>query len=255
VCDDTEPERSHKPPEDGAPEAPSGRKAGAVSIVLMGPPGAGKGTQAAALERRTGLKHIASGDLFRSHMMRKTELGQQARAYVDRGELVADDIVINMVLQRATEPDCRNGVIFDGFPRTRDQAEALIEGLRAQGEELDAVVALTVPRDMLLKRIAGRQTCQVCQTPYNIFYTPPRLEAVCDLCGGDLYTRTDDNMQTARYRLDVYTRETFPLVEYFRGQGLLREVDAVGDVDSVIGLVTEAAGLPNRADDHPVPVD
>lgn len=237
------------------PPAPPGRKAGAVSIVLMGPPGAGKGTQAAALERHTGLKHIASGDLFRSHMRRQTELGQQARAFVDRGELVADDIVIGMVLQRVTESDCGNGVIFDGFPRTREQAEALIEGLRAQGEELDAVVALTVPRDMLLKRIAGRQTCEGCQTPYNIFYTPPRLEAVCDLCGGDLYTRTDDNMQTARYRLDVYTRETLPLVEFFAGRGLLREVDAVGDVDTVIALVTQAAGLPSRANEHPVPVE
>ncbi len=210
----------------------------------MGPPGAGKGTQAAVLERRTGRKHVASGDLFRAHMIKGTELGQQARSFVDRGELVPDEVVINMILQRAKEPDCQNGVIFDGFPRTRKQAKALMEGLRAQGEELGAVVLLAVPRDVLLKRIAGRQTCELCQTPYNIFYTPPRLEAICDLCGGNLYTRTDDSMQTARHRLDVYARDTFPLIEFFRDLGLLREVDAVGDVDAVIDLVTEAAALP-----------
>lgn len=221
-----------------------------VSIVLMGPPGAGKGTQAAVLERRTGLKHIASGDLFRTHMSKGSELGRQARSYVDRGELVPDEVVITMILERAKEPDCRGGVIFDGFPRTREQAQALIDGLRALGEELSAVVLLTVPRDVLLKRIAGRQTCQLCQTPYNIFYTPPRLEALCDLCGGELYTRTDDNMQTARHRLDVYLRETFPLIEFFRGLDLLREVDAVGDVDEVIDLVTEAAGLPVVSSDR-----
>jgi adenylate kinase len=222
-----------------------------MSIALMGPPGAGKGTQAAALERRTGLKHVASGDLFRGHMLKQTELGMKARAFVDRGELVPDEVVIDMILHRVAEPDCKNGVIFDGFPRTGDQATALMEGLRERGERLDAVVALTVPRDVLLKRIVGRQTCEVCQTPYTIFYTPPRLEATCDLCGGELYTRSDDNMQTARHRLDVYVRETAPLVEFFREQGLLREVEAVGEVDAVIDRVTAAAGLasadPGRA--------
>lgn len=207
----------------------------------MGPPGAGKGTQAAALERKIGLKHIASGDLFRTHMLNRTELGKQAQSFVDRGELVADEIVIDMILQRVTEPDCARGVIFDGFPRTREQALALIDGLRAQDEELQSVVALAVPRDVLLRRIAGRQTCEMCQTPYNIFYTPARLEAVCDLCGGDLYTRSDDNMQTARHRLDVYSRETFPLIEFFRDRGLLHEVDATGDVEAVISAVTAVA--------------
>lgn len=211
-----------------------------MNIVLIGPPGAGKGTQAAALERRIGVKHIASGDLFRMHMSQRTELGQQARAFVDRGELVADQIVIDMILNRITEPDCKEGVIFDGFPRTSDQAQALMKALVAQGEDLQAVIALSVPRDVLLKRIAGRETCGLCQTSYNIFYTPPRLEAVCDLCGGDLDTRSDDNIQTARRRLDIYSRETFPLIEYFRGEGMLREVDAVGDVETVIDRVTAA---------------
>lgn len=218
-----------------------------MNIVLLGPPGAGKGTQAAVLERRTGLKHLASGDLFRTHMREQTELGMKAKESVDRGELVSDEIVIDMILQRATEPDCLAGVIFDGFPRTSDQAAALAKALGARGEEVQAVVALAVPRDVLLKRIAGRQTCGRCQAPYNIFYSPPRLEAVCDLCGGELGTRSDDNMQTARHRLDVYQRETFPLIEYFRNAGLLREVDAVGDVETVIDRVTRALGLPADA--------
>lgn len=214
-----------------------------MNIVLMGPPGAGKGTQAAALERTTGLKHIASGDLFRTSMLQGTDLGKRAQSFVDRGELVSDDIVIDMVLQRVTEPDCQHGVIFDGFPRTSKQAAALIKGLHAQGEELQAVVALMVPRDVLLRRIAGRQTCEICQRPYNVFYTPSRLEATCDLCGGNLYTRSDDNLQTARHRLEVYSQQTHPLIEFFRNLNLLHEVDAAGDVQAAIDHVTAALAL------------
>lgn len=215
-----------------------------MNIILIGPPGAGKGTQAAALERKTGLKHVASGDLFRIHMNNATDLGQRARSFVDRGELVPDQIVIDMILERISEPDCEGGVIFDGFPRTREQAEALIRALQGRGQAVDAVTAIIVPRDVLLKRIAGRQTCRLCQTPYNIFYTPPRLEAVCDLCGGELHTRSDDNMSTARHRLDIYQQQTFPLLEFFRERGLLHEVDALGDVDAVTTRLVAALELP-----------
>jgi adenylate kinase len=204
-----------------------------MNVILVGPPGAGKGTQAAVLEEQTKLKHVASGDLFRQHMLNETELGLQARSYVSRGELVPDDVVIGMILDRVFQPDCAKGVIFDGFPRTKEQAHALTDALKAHHKTLDAVIFLSAPRDILLKRIVGRQTCRVCQTPYNIYYTPPRDEGRCDLCGGQLYTRPDDNMETARHRLDVYMEQTMPLVEHYRNMGLLVEVNGLGDVHEV----------------------
>lgn len=204
-----------------------------MNVILVGPPGAGKGTQAAVLEEKTALKHIASGELFRQHMRDETELGKLARSYVDRGELVPDDVVITMILERAFEPDCEHGVIFDGFPRTKDQAAALERALQEHNQTIDAVIFLNAPRDVLLKRIVGRQTCKSCQTPYNIYYSPPREEGVCDLCGGDLYTRSDDNMETARHRLDVYMQQTQPLIQYYRAQGLLHEVNGLGDIEEV----------------------
>jgi adenylate kinase len=209
-----------------------------VNIVLIGPPGAGKGTQATLIEARTGLTHVASGDLFRHHVREQTDLGRTAKDYVDRGELVPDDLVIKMILERIGEPDCAEGVIFDGFPRTRDQAAALRAALQERGEDIDAVVALTAPREVLLKRLVGRQTCTLCGASYNIFYSPSRLEAVCDLCGAELYTRSDDTWATGRHRLDVYQEQTFPLVDFFREAGLLHEVEAARDVEEVTADIT-----------------
>ncbi len=213
-----------------------------MNLLLIGPPGAGKGTQAAVLESRLGLTHVASGDLFRHHMRNSTELGRTARAYVDKGELVPDELVISMILDRLDDPDCAAGVIFDGFPRTRDQATALLADLRRRDDGIDAVVALTAPRELLLRRLVGRQTCTRCGAAYNIFYSPSRLEGVCDLCGGELYTRSDDNWETARHRLDVYEAQTFPLIELFRSMNLLREVDALGEVLDVTSRITSALG-------------
>ncbi len=211
-----------------------------MTILLIGPPGAGKGTQATVLESRLGLKHVASGDLFRHHMREGTELGRTAKSFVDRGELVPDELVISMVLERLEQPDCASGVIFDGFPRTREQAVVLIDELRRRDDDIHAAVALTAPREVLLRRLVGRQTCTRCGSAYNIFFTPARLEGICDLCGGELYTRSDDNWETARHRLDVYDAQTFPLIELFRSMGLLREVDALGDVDDVADRITAA---------------
>jgi len=211
-----------------------------MNILLIGPPGAGKGTQAAVLQARLGMKHVASGDLFRRHMREESELGRKAKSFVDRGELVPDQVVIEMIAHRISEPDCEGGVIFDGFPRTRDQALALIEELRGRGQTIDGAVVLTAPRDVLLRRLVGRQTCSRCQTAYNIFYTPSRLEGVCDLCGGELYTRSDDNWETARHRLGVYQKETLPLTELFRDMGLLHEVDALGEVDEVTRRIADS---------------
>ena len=206
-----------------------------MNVILVGPPGAGKGTQAKALEARTGLKHIASGELFRRAMHTETELGVQVRSYVDRGELVPDEVVISIILERIYQPDCATGVIFDGFPRTREQARALEETLEEHGQTIDAVLYLTAPRDILLKRIAGRVTCRGCQASYNIYYSPPREEGICDRCGDEVYERSDDNWAIAKHRLDVYLRQTFPLIEHYRALNMLHEIDG----NDYIEYVTE----------------
>jgi adenylate kinase len=216
-----------------------------MNVILVGPPGAGKGTQAAVLEEKTELKHIASGELFRQHMRDETDLGLLARSYVDRGELVPNDVVIGMILDRIFEADCEKGVIFDGFPRTKEQADALAKALKEHDQTIDAVVFLNAPRNVLLKRIVGRQTCRNCQTPYNIYYSPPQNEGVCDLCGGDLYTRSDDNMETARHRLDVYMQQTAPLIEHYRNLNLLHEVNGLGDIHEVTLRLVQELGIKN----------
>jgi len=214
-----------------------------MDIVLMGPPGVGKGTQAAVLAERTGLTHTASGDLLRMNIRDETELGLMARAFVDRGELVPDRIVIDMVLDRMLGPDGAGGTLLDGFPRTLAQARELSERLASTGpprRDIDAVVLLTAPRQTLLRRIVGRQTCRLCQAPYNIFFSPTRAEAVCDLCGGDLHTRSDDNMETARHRLDVYEQQTRPLADHYRETSAVLEVDGAGEPDEVADRISSA---------------
>ncbi len=206
-----------------------------MNVILVGPPGAGKGTQAKVLETQTGLKHIASGELFRSAMREETDLGLTARSYVDRGELVPDAVVINMILERIFKPDCAAGVIFDGFPRTKEQARALEQSLKEHGQTIDAVIYLTAPRNILLKRIAGRVTCRTCQASYNIYYSPPREEGLCDRCGDEVYERSDDNWATAKHRLDVYLNQTMPMVDHYRELSMLHEING----DNYIEYVTE----------------
>jgi adenylate kinase len=211
-----------------------------VDIVLMGPPGVGKGTQAEALAERVGLTHVASGDLFRTNIREGTELGIMAQTFVDHGELVPDRIVTDMVLEVVLAPESSAGTVLDGFPRTLPQARELPSRLAQGGRRIDAVVLLTAPRQSLLRRIVGRQTCRICQHAYNIFYRPSRQEAVCDLCGGALHTRTDDNMETARHRLDVYEQQTRPLSDFYRSERLLLEVDGSGEPDEVAKRLTDA---------------
>ena len=206
----------------------------------MGPPGVGKGTQAAVLADRTGLVHLASGDLLRAHGARDTQLGREAKNYMDRGALVPDNLVITMIVDRMREPDAHNGVLLDGFPRTLAQARELSDRLGPIGRAIDAVVLLTAPRQALLRRIVGRQTCRICQSPYNVFFSPTRVEAVCDLCGGDLHTRSDDNMETARHRLDVYEQQTRPLADYYRETSAVLDIDGTGEPDEVADRVSGA---------------
>jgi len=213
-----------------------------TNVILLGPPGAGKGTQAKTLSERTSLTHVASGDLFRAALRQGTELGMLAKSYMDRGELVPDEVVIRMILERISQADCVAGVIFDGFPRTRDQATALEAALGEQKTRIDAVLYLRVPQEVLLRRIAGRQTCKTCGATYNIYYFPSHRPGICDACGGKLYQRSDDSMETAQHRLDVYFEQTMPLIEHYQTQGTLHEIDGQREISQVTEAMLKALG-------------
>jgi len=202
-------------------------------VILFGPPGAGKGTQAVILAEKTGLVHITTGELFREAIRKETALGKQAKPYYDRGDLVPDAITIGMLLERLAEKDCARGCLLDGFPRTLDQATALDEALAGQGQAIDKVLCIQVPEDALLSRLAGRWTCRQCGAVYHRQSQWPKVEGRCDRCGGVLYQRDDDQSEAVRRRLEVYSRQTAPLIDYYRGQGRLVEVDGHRSVDEV----------------------
>ena len=202
-------------------------------IVILGAPGAGKGTQAAAVAEKLKAAHIATGDMFREAQEQETELAGQARSYMEKGQLVPDEITIRMVLERITAPDCVNGVVFDGFPRNLKQAEALDEALVEQGKAVDKVVYIKVSETELLERLSGRWICRQCQTPYHALNSPPKTPGKCDRCGGSLYQRADDTVETVKERLRVYFAQTAPLIDYYTRAGKLLEVDGEGGVDEV----------------------
>jgi len=210
-------------------------------LVLLGPPGAGKGTQAERLEGALKLPHVASGDLFRENLRNETELGLLAKKYMDKGDLVPDDVTIAMVRNRLQRPDCDRGAILDGFPRTQPQAQALDRMLADMGRRLDSVLYIAVPDEELVRRLSGRWICRQCQTPYHTIFSPPAREGVCDACGGELYQRDDDKPETVRARLKVYHQQTSPLIDYYRQAGLLVEVDGAGDIETVSTALLEAA--------------
>lgn len=204
-----------------------------MNFVLLGPPGAGKGTQAERLHKALGLAHVASGDLFRENIHNQTQLGLLAKQYIDQGHLVPDDVTIAMVQERLQQPDSEAGVILDGFPRTIAQAQGLDKLLRKMERKLDAVLYIAVPDEELIRRLSGRWICRQCQTPYHSLSNPPAEEGVCDLCGGELYQREDDKPDTVRARLKVFHDQTAPLIEYYSKGGMLIEVDGTGDIDAV----------------------
>ena len=204
-----------------------------MNIILIGAQGSGKGTQAELLEKALGVPHVASGDLFRKAFDEKTELGLKAKAYVDRGELVPDDLTVAMVLGRLEEPDCRNGVILDGFPRTVAQAQALDKGLQEAGRQIDLVIYLNVPREELRSRLSGRYICRANQHVYNVHSHPPKVPGVCDLDGSELYQRSDDTGEAVQRRLDIFFNETIQLLDYYGGQHKLREVNGNQQIDQV----------------------
>ena len=204
-----------------------------MNLILLGAPGAGKGTQAVALVKAKGLTHVASGDLFRDNLSRNTELGQTAKTYMDKGELVPDDVTVKMVLERIARPDCANGFLLDGFPRTIPQAEALDKALMAENKAIDKAISVAVPNEELIKRLSGRWICRGCQAPFHMVDAPPKESGKCDHCGGELYQRDDDNEETVRNRLNVYSNQTAPLIDYYRKQGKLLEVNGNQSVDAV----------------------
>ena len=204
-----------------------------MRIVLLGPPGAGKGTQARSLSGLWGVPQVASGDLLRAVVREDSELGREAAGYMDRGQLVPDDLVLRLVAARLGKPDARKGFILDGFPRNVMQAEALAKGLDRFGLKLDKAVAVIVPDEEIVKRISGRRTCRDCNAMYHVEFEPPAKPGVCDRCGGQLYQREDDAEETVRERLKVYREATQPLLDHYRQLGLLAQVDGVGRTDEV----------------------
>lgn len=194
-------------------------------LVLLGAPGAGKGTQASFISQHLGLTHIASGDLFRQAVEKGTKLGQSVQAYMDKGMLVPDEVTIQVVSERLSEPDCREGCVFDGFPRTLGQAKALDKALANQGKAIDKAMYIEVAEEELLKRLSGRWICRQCQVPYHEITSPPRTPGECDKCGGELYQRSDDTVETVKERLKVYFAQTTPLLDYYEAEGKLIRVD------------------------------
>lgn len=205
----------------------------ATYIVLLGPPGAGKGTQAQVISREMNLAHISSGDLFRENLKNQTELGKLAQGYMNRGELVPDDVTIAMVKDRLSRPDCKEGALLDGFPRTPAQAQALAEMLQSMGEKVDSVPYISVPAEVLIERLGGRWTCPSCGRVYHEKYNPPKTDSVCDVDGAQLIQRDDDKAETVERRIRVYMDQTAPLIEYYRQQGLLVEVDGTKSIEAV----------------------
>ena len=204
-----------------------------MRLVLLGPPGAGKGTQARALAALWGIPQVSSGDLLRAVVREDSDLGREAASYMDRGQLVPDELVLKLIAERLKNKDARKGFILDGFPRNVSQAEALGKGLDRVGLKLDKAVAVIVPDEEIVKRISGRRTCAKCNAMYHVAFEPPAKPGVCDKCGGELYQREDDAEETVRERLKVFAEATRPLLDHYGQQGLLAQVDGVGSTDEV----------------------
>jgi len=213
-----------------------------MQLVLLGPPGAGKGTQADALVKKLFIPHISTGDMFRSAIQAGTTLGTEAKTYMDKGELVPDDITVGIIKDRLSQPDCREGFLLDGFPRTLSQAESLDAMLAGLGLPLTAVLNIDVPSDNLIVRLTGRRMCRACGNIYHLLYNVPHSEGLCDDCGGELYQRGDDEEETVRNRLEVYERQTAPLIEYYADKGLLHHVDGDKPMNEVLLQLGQALG-------------
>jgi adenylate kinase len=213
-----------------------------VRLIFLGPPAAGKGTQARRLAAQQGIPHISTGDILRAAIKGGTYLGQEAKQYMDRGRLVPDDVMIGIIRERLQQSDCARGFILDGFPRTISQAEALAELLKSMNTPLNHVVSMEVPVREILRRMNGRLTCQNCGRMFNLMLDPPTTPGRCDCCGGPLIQRADDRLETVHERLGVYRQSTKPLIEYYRARGLLKAVDGTGTIDDIAKRIVESVG-------------
>lgn len=213
-----------------------------LRTILLGPPGAGKGTQAVKIVEKYGIPHISTGDIFRENIKNGTELGKKAQEYMNRGELVPDELVVEIATDRLLKDDCKEGFLLDGFPRTVFQAEKLDEFLKAHGQKLDVVIDIEVEKQELLTRLTGRRVCRKCGASYHIVNIPPKKEGICDICGGELFQRDDDTVETVENRIEVYKAQTMPLVDYYRKSGNLAEIDGSGDLDRVFADIVKALG-------------
>lgn len=205
-----------------------------VKLLIMGPPGAGKGTQAEVLVKELNITHISTGDMFRAAIKAGTEMGKKAKEYMDKGELVPDSVVVGMVKDRLLQPDCANGFLLDGFPRTIAQAEALDETFKEMGITPDGVINIAVPREKLMERLTGRRICRACGASLHMVFNKPKVEGKCNSCGGDLYQRDDDNEVAVGNRLDIYEAQTQPLIDYYDKQGLLKNINGDQEIKQVL---------------------
>ncbi len=205
--------------------------------ILLGPPGAGKGTQANLISEKYSIPHISTGDILRNNISRNTKLGQKAKEYMKNGELVPDSLVIEIVKDRLTETDCKNGFLLDGFPRTIHQADSLDSFLSQHNCKLDTVLEIEVGEKELVERLTGRRVCKACGLSCHVINTPPRVEGVCDSCGGELFQRNDDDEETVKQRLSIYKEQTMPLIEYYEKKGKLTKIDGTQDSENVFGQI------------------
>lgn len=213
-----------------------------MKIIMLGAPGAGKGTQAKKIAAKYGIPHISTGDIFRANIKNGTELGKKAKTYMDQGLLVPDELVVDLVVDRVNQDDCENGYVLDGFPRTIPQAEALTEALEKMGQKVDFAIDVNVPDENIVKRMGGRRACVTCGATYHMVYAPTKKEGICDTCGGELILRDDDKPETVQKRLNVYHDQTQPLIDYYTSQGILRTVDGTVDIDDVFRAITKFLG-------------
>lgn len=208
-----------------------------MNLILLGPPGAGKGTQAKKMVDAYGIPQISTGDMLREAVKNQTQLGMEAKKFMDAGQLVTDEVVIGLVKERLAKPDTDKGFMLDGFPRTVPQAEALDKVLADLKKDINHVVSIEVANEELMGRLTGRRTCKACGSGFHVIFDPPKAEGKCDKCGGELYQRDDDNEATVSNRLKVYDSQTKPLIDYYQGKSLLRPIDGVGAIDDIFGRV------------------
>lgn len=204
-----------------------------MNIILMGLPGAGKGTQASEIVKKFPIPHISTGDMFRKAIKDETDLGKEAKSYMDRGELVPDEVTVGIVKERISEDDAKKGFLLDGFPRTIDQAEALNDIMSELGRNIDAVINIEVPEEELMNRLTGRRICEKCGTTYHLVFNPPKVDGICDIDGVKLYQREDDNPETVSNRLNVNVKQSKPILEYYNEKGVLKNIDGAKDIDDV----------------------